>query len=599
MNIAISLALLVYLLTTAGLGIFWVANQQLPVFDWHYVFGYATLVLVALHLGFNLPLVWRQLRRPSLRRVVAERDASPATSRRRTLSIILALSAATAVGYALGLRQGRTQLRIDAQHGSFGDTATAVIESFHRATAHSRHAAVRRAPNAGWDAQSMGIRAPAGTARVALGAPAPSPEPAVGRTTLGVLLWHVAGITERRPALNLRAAPSSGALFATELYAVTRGIDGLPAGVWQYDAEGHALLRIPAAIRSAAQVGTGPDLDDAPVWLLATAVWARSGRKYGDRTYRYVLADLGHALENLRGAAVALGWQAVFALRFDEARAAALIGRDETNEGVLALVALYPGDAIVPAPSAWHAAVGWTPAALLPAADPTRAAHRAASLRAKPDSRSPSLGVVDRASIGSGGLLPIDVPLPPPLGTDDDVLGLIARRRSHRRYSDRPVALAALASVLDAMLRRHSPVYSSAVRIDVLTPAVDGLPVAVWRYDPQRHGLQRRTDGGTKLRERAQRAALDQGVIGDAAAVFVLSIDWPACQTDAVGAARGYRHAMLEAGLIGERLYLAAGGLGLAACAVGAFYDDDATALVAAGHGEAWVVHFAALGVPA
>lgn len=49
-----SLLLLVYLGATAGLGIFWVANQHLPVFDWHYVFGYATLLLLAVHLAYNL-----------------------------------------------------------------------------------------------------------------------------------------------------------------------------------------------------------------------------------------------------------------------------------------------------------------------------------------------------------------------------------------------------------------------------------------------------------------------------------------------------------------------------------------------------------------
>jgi hypothetical protein len=38
---------------------------------------------------------------------------------------------------------------------------------------------------------------------------------------------------------------------------------------------------------------------DAPVLLVATAIFQRSGHKYRDRTYRYVLADLGHALENL------------------------------------------------------------------------------------------------------------------------------------------------------------------------------------------------------------------------------------------------------------------------------------------------------------
>ena len=37
--------------TIAGLGIFWVANQHLRVFDWHYLFGYATLLLLAVHLA--------------------------------------------------------------------------------------------------------------------------------------------------------------------------------------------------------------------------------------------------------------------------------------------------------------------------------------------------------------------------------------------------------------------------------------------------------------------------------------------------------------------------------------------------------------------
>ena len=35
------------------------------------------------------------------------------------------------------------------------------------------------------------------------------------------------------------------------------------------------------------------------VLVVATAIFQRSGHKYRDRTYRYVLADLGHALENL------------------------------------------------------------------------------------------------------------------------------------------------------------------------------------------------------------------------------------------------------------------------------------------------------------
>ena len=63
--------------------------------------------------------------------------------------------------------------------------------------------------------------------------------------------------------------------------------------------------------------------------------------------------------------------------------------------------------------------------------------------------------------------------------------------------------------------------------------------------------------------------------------------------------ARGYRHAFLEAGLVGERVYLEAAARGLGACAVGAFYDDEAAALVGVDPAREWVVHFAALGVKA
>ena len=63
LNVAFSVLLLAYVLGTAGLGIFWVANQQLPVFDWHYLFGYVTVALLVVHLCFNFRVVWHVLRR--------------------------------------------------------------------------------------------------------------------------------------------------------------------------------------------------------------------------------------------------------------------------------------------------------------------------------------------------------------------------------------------------------------------------------------------------------------------------------------------------------------------------------------------------------
>jgi SagB-type dehydrogenase family enzyme len=132
----------------------------------------------------------------------------------------------------------------------------------------------------------------------------------------------------------------------------------------------------------------------------------------------------------------------------------------------------------------------------------------------------------------------------------------------------------------------------------VLTLAVQGLPTAAWRYQPSRHALRLIREEAA-LRDRSRRAALDQDVIGDAALVVVLSIDRAAFAADPLGSARGYRHAFLEAGMIGERLYLEGTALGLGVCAVGAFYDDEAAALVGADEKHEWVVHFTALGVPA
>ena len=55
----------------------------------------------------------------------------------------------------------------------------------------------------------------------------------------------------------------------------------------------------------------------------------------------------------------------------------------------------------------------------------------------------------------------------------------------------------------------------------------------------------------------------------------------------------------LEAGFVGERWYLQAQALGLGACGVGAFFDDETAALVEVDPAQDWVVHLAAVGVSA
>jgi SagB-type dehydrogenase family enzyme len=622
LNVAASLLLLAYLGGTAALGIFWVANQHLPVFDWHYLFGYATVLLLLVHLGFNFRIVWHTLRRRRSR--PAAQVPASGSGRRSLVGALGLLGAALLSGgaFMLGLRHGRTELHIEPPHGdgnaAAGDSATAwaLVEQFHAFSAHSRAGVLRRAPGVDWGTapppfKSYPVRPEKPPLALAL------PQALRSRTgefdlgTLAQLLWHSAGVSLRSGGIAFRTAPSSGALFSTELYVVVRPGHGPAPGLWHYDANAHALHPVHGAAPDAAALGLRPaDLPaDAAAVIVATAVFRRSGHKYRDRSYRYVLADLGHALENLRVAAHALGFEARLQPWFDEGPAAATLGVDPGEEGVLALALLMPGRAATAWPEAQaafdaamllprhvaaadQATPSWQPRSLVGAASAplglTDAMHRATSLRT-----ASAVASAPRAPSVSAEILAL--PAAPPHAAA--ALQVIARRRSVRRYASEPLTLQHLSAVLAAAGRAPAQL-SAALRIDVLSLAIEGLPPAAWRYDPVAHALRltRRHDGD--LRRRARAAALDQDVIGDASLVCVLAIERAALGAEPAGAARGYRHAFLEAGLAGERLYLEGVARGLGVCAVGAFYDDEAAALVGVDPRQEWVVHLAALGRP-
>src|SRR5688572_12291858 len=63
LNVELAVLLALYFFATAGLGLFWVANQQLPPFDLHYLFGYGTFALVVAHIVLNARIVWAYIRR--------------------------------------------------------------------------------------------------------------------------------------------------------------------------------------------------------------------------------------------------------------------------------------------------------------------------------------------------------------------------------------------------------------------------------------------------------------------------------------------------------------------------------------------------------
>ncbi|MGH8783844.1 MAG: SagB/ThcOx family dehydrogenase [Cupriavidus necator] len=580
LNVQTSLLLIAYLVTTASLGVFWVANQQLPVFDWHYLFGYCTLLLVSVHLVFNLPAVLHWLRR-----------APPQPARQSTrggrhgpIAVGKALTVLAALGMAffLGTRHGASEVAVHwADAAEAGSGPVDAVVRYHEFSSESASRVFQRAPGVEWGAPPPAFKRYPEVPHIALArvsthkrglsdalrAPAPRNQ-RLSVAELGEMLYLSAGITARRGGLALRASPSSGALFPSELYVVAHKVEGLPAGLYHYDPEHNRLDALGAA---PAALGA-PQADGADAAVVLTAVFRRTGYKYRDRAYRYAVADAGHLLENLRLAGHQAGMRATLVTRFDERLAARAIGVDGLEEGVLAVMDLRPaasGVASTGDASRARFAAPSVPSGL--AIGVTGMVHRATSLQLLPD------------ETGAGRIaLPAFEP------AVAGVTSTIVQRRSQRRFVDEPVPLATLASILADMAL--PPQLSGAVRINLVVNRVTGLRPGVYRYLPQ-HALVRVRDGD--FAATAQSAALSQDVIGAAAVVLVLSADRKHMLAEGP---RGYRHAYLETGMIGERWLLGAVARGLAACPVGGFYDDEAAVLIGVDGQREWVLHFAALG---
>lgn len=580
LNVELAVLLTLYFLVTAGLGLFWVANQQLPPFDLHYLFGYATLALFVAHLIFNTRIVLAYFRR--------SHQPAPSLGRRALVQGATAVAIA-ASAFFLGMRAGSP--RLPSTFSSAGDPSMAAIESYHAMSSHSRRGVVLRAPSVAWGLP-VGRYVDRGTLpRVALDAPdtarleprdaaealAAVPRSGAGKPALAdvsTIVWATAGITGRRGGYDLRASASSGALFPTEVYVLAYDVEGLGKGVYAYDPEAHALVDLRRTPPDDPRAGFGA----APpaLAIVATGVFRRTGQKYRDRAYRYVVADAGHAVGNAMIAAAELGLSSEIVSAFDDGFVAAAVGADGVREGTVALIAMRPGGSPRPAPTAGL----FAPAQLQ---DPgelelgaTTLAHAATSLRwiEGPDA--------DHEAIE----LPQAAPRPV------RVLELIGSRRSVRNFRSGALALGDVAGFLATSIGPE-PVASRAVRAHVLPHRVEGLGPGSTRFDPRRNRLLRMRSGD--LSAASGRVALDQEVIGGSAATIVLTLDRAALAAEG---ARGYRNGLLEAGIVGARLYLAAAAHGLGGCAVGAFYDQQAGELLGIDLEREWPVHFFGLGAP-
>ncbi len=361
--------------------------------------------------------------------------------------------------------------------------------------------------------------------------------PELDLAAVGRILFLSGGVVRVMQAggapMWFRAAGSAGNLSPIELYLVTGDIAGLAAGVYHYEPVEHALTRladVPART--------------SPALVLTGVPW-RTSWKYRERGFRHLWWDAGTMLAQTLAVAEEAGWPARVELGFVDSQVAALVGGDGRREMPLAVVGLGGPVELPPVaaslPPAGFLAPDFVEFPLVTAA--YRAGELATS--ADVDAWRERAGAYDAAATSDYD------DWTPPCRLDE----VIRRRGSTREFLIDDVPPPDL--VTGAMGWATRPVPA-----DFVAPGRTLLE----------HRLIILTGKDENTRAAARHLCLDQPLGGDGA-YTVFHCAGLAQITTAIGD-RGYRAALLEAGIVEGRLHLAAYSLGYGATGL-TFYDDE------------------------
>lgn len=607
-TVGLSVLLLLYFLVVVGTGIFWVAAQELPVFDWHYLPGYVLLLLALAHVVLHWKSVAAFLRRGAPAGLKSE-DGNRFTGWLRYTGYGLVGLLAGGACFFAGTRFGSPRFHFSGTEGAWKTTqamgsegdpirpkylkaspvTSTLSQLYHQGCAYPNTFELPGLTLQGrppvtkdyGDKPTLPLPDPKADSPVAVGEAYLRWVSGEGRdgaslslTELSQLLHHSQGIREtlefRGRSFDFRTAASAGALYPVNLYVLAQRVEGLAPGLYHYNPKLKALVSLDPAARSevlAAASGSPEAIRSAPATVIYTVTFGRTAFKYRDRSYRYVNMDTGHAAYNLALCAAALGLRAPLSARFDDDKVQALLGLNATEEGALLVQPL---------------GAAAEPEGQEPRFHPVQGREGQGSFidlihggtaftRGKTLGRRLAFPPMDRPGEGR-----ISLPAPE---KGKGIHAAILARKSIRDFSERPMSKAQLSALCQASSGYgrtpgfQDPLLGSSAPLDlrILVRSVEGLEPGIYRYHPADHSLEPLKQGA--FSSACMKASLEQEFCGTAQAVFLKVVTWSLMEYP--DGDRGYRYACLRAGLMGEGLYVQGAALGLGVCGVGAFEDGS------------------------
>ncbi len=411
------------------------------------------------------------------------------------------------------------------------------------------------------------------------------------RAGLAQLLFFTLGVTAKIKThggdLHLRASPSAGGLYPTELYVIIRNSDDIEAGIYHYHSLESALIPVWKG-------DFWPDLrhhflgqaavEASSCIMLFTGIYGRSAWRYKERAYRRILLDTGHALGNLMEVCETRDLSLVNLGSFIDEGIEELLFLTAREEFPLVAVALSQDSDFSSLDRGQHGSLS-----------PKESIMRV--------ERSEPMQVQQNTCeriFASDELKPAHLcrPAYPRMEMEDlDLYRRIAVRRSCRRFSGAECTQKKMLEILSygyrSYRRNNWCLASHYLRSMVIILNVEGWEPGVYHYDATRMSLELKRSGDFKAE--SYYLCLGQDLASECSFLLVQTVDL-AQLVNAYGD-RGYRYVCLDAGQIGERINLVAMHLDLGSSGIGGYFDDQANEIIGLSLSEA-VIYITVIGVP-
>ena len=404
---------------------------------------------------------------------------------------------------------------------------------------------------------------------------------------LSRILFLGYGITARRQSsgddIYYRSAPSAGALYPCEIYSATQSVSGLEDGLYHYAIHHRDLVRIRTGVYPNPPVAGEPRKSfSSVITFFITAIFYRSIWKYRDRAYRYHLLDTGHLVESLVLAIKALDLPCHVSYDFDDSAVNTLLGVDGGREACLAVV-IIPGGAARDETGNSHFeglshadASRVSPREEIPAA--IQRIHEASCHIVGAKGRQ--CDILPECGVRPQQWQPIHLkdPFPEKMNFSQAVMTRRSRRNFVSRFLDRQELQALMQTIWMPDDGHFQPFHF--IVTGMIVGSCEGLDSGQYWINPLTHSIGQVRPGVLSADMAA--IALNQQWMASACLQFFFVA--PLFVIETLWGPRAYRYAMISAGRLAHRIYLGATALGLGCCGIGAFYDQEASALLGLNH---------------